>query len=199
MSCTFRRLIYKYRQLKCSNGTLLNSMQIGFLTGLGDVLAQKYLEEQCEIDWLRTAKATAFGAFFVGPATSWWFRFAERKFACKPCKECSKFTMALKQILATELIFVPIVNAAGLTVMSTIDGKCYGGIVQTVNEKWGDIVVANWTYWPLIHFIKYMVLIPRHQLLIFKLAYVPWAAYLSWKYHLDECEACCEECEDDDE
>ncbi|CAH0558167.1 unnamed protein product [Brassicogethes aeneus] len=126
-----------------------------------------------------------------------WFYVLIKKISCKPCTECSKITRALKKILATELIFVPMVTLTGLTVMSTMSGKCWSGIVQDVDEKFADIVWFNWIYWPPMHVFKYIFFIPRHQGFFFKMAYLPWAIYLSWKYHLDECKGCCcQECKD---
>lgn len=95
--------------------------------------------------------------------------------------------LAIKKVLANELLAAPVLTAAGMVIIDLMQGQDLDGISCTLSEKYWEILKMNWLFWSGVHFFRYMFMIPRNQMVVVKAGMLIWATYLSYKFYLDEC------------
>lgn len=74
----FRSFIRLYKKSLCKYPLLTQSIQTGTLMAAGDIIAQKFLEKKCEIDYLRTAQFYSLGVLTVVSTYNLYFTHLEK-------------------------------------------------------------------------------------------------------------------------
>ncbi|CAH1954105.1 unnamed protein product [Acanthoscelides obtectus] len=166
--------------VKTSRLTVVQALQTGVLMGVGDAIAQTFVEKAPgkKYDPRRTGKFFLLGVGFVGPTLGTWYRVLASRFG-----DTGTFNVAVKKMALDQLVFAPSFLALFITTVSFTDGRNWRETKQQLIHKYPDIYLTNLTIWPAVQLVNFSFIPLRHQLLLVQSVAILWNCYLSWKTH----------------
>lgn len=153
---------------KASTAALLNA--------LGDLIAQKYVEQSSAVDWKRTGMFTFLGLVLVGPALHFWYGTLGR------IVSATGNAGALQRLGLDQLLFAPFFIGTFFTCLLTLEGKT-SQIKPKLQHDLLPAVIANWKLWIPFQFINFRLVPPPLQVGFSNIIALAWNTYLSWASH----------------
>ena len=156
---------------------LTKAAQSAVIVAIGDVIAQKFIEEAKELDYIRLLRMSSTGLLLVGPTLHVWYGTLF-KYIKTP-----GFSGAIMRMLPDQFIFAPIFIAVFSTFLFTLEGRL-DELKQHLNDTMFDSMVVNWKIWIPAQIINFRF-IPLHlQVLYVNFVALIWNTYLSYISHL---------------
>jgi len=169
------RVFGAYNRLLHTYPLITQCATTGVLLGAGDLIAQKAVEKQLEINWKRTAKFSAFGLLFVGPVIRNWLLILERLYGTT-----GKLT-PIKKVLTDQLCFAPVLQFTAIPVLGLMDGHSRDKIEARIRKDYYDIMIANWKLWPIVATVNFYFVPLNYRLPVVALVSLFWNVYYTWK------------------
>ena len=178
--------IWKSYERQLSRRPIRTQMTTSLLLwGVGDLTAQKIVEQRKQIDGRRLGLTGAFGAAFMGPIGHYWYIGLDW-FCAQMFSSGSKKFLAAK-ILLDSVVLTPIYVLAfyawGAVVM---DGTGWKGFKDKTMSDFLPTFAAEMGFWPLFQCFNFTRIPLEHQLLAVNLAMIFDASFLSWTRAQDD-------------
>jgi len=139
------------------------------------VIAQKVIEKEKDLNWMRTAKFGLFGLCFIGPVLKNWFVFLERMYGSK-----GKWT-PIKKLATDQILFAPCLQLSAIPVLGLMNGHSWDKIKKTVEKDYYDIMIANWKLWPFVQTVNFYLVPLNYRLPLVAVVSLAWNIYYTWK------------------
>ncbi|KAL7744512.1 hypothetical protein ACLKA6_017036 [Drosophila palustris] len=145
--------------------------------GAGDVIAQLAVEKKSYKDYNmeRTAKFSAIGFCFVGPALRRWYI----KLDTLVVKEQPAFHRGIKKMVIDQTCVAPPFTLILSYLVPFVNGKKHEEIVQSIRDGYVDLMKRSYTLWPLAQVVNFSLLPIQYQVLFVQLIALIWNCYLS--------------------
>ena len=88
----------------------------------------------------------------------------------------------VKRLAADQLLFSPIAMPLYLGSLHTLEGRP-SEIINTLNGKYKDIMLANWSVWTPAQTINFAFVPGHYQVLFANAVSLGWNVYLSIAFH----------------
>lgn len=155
------------------------------LWGLGDLAAQKIVEQRKDIDGRRLALTGTFGAAFMGPVGHYWYIGLDW-FCASIFLPGSKRFLAAK-ILLDSVVLTPIyVLAFYAWGAIAMDGTGWKGFTDKAVNDFLPTFAAELSFWPTVQLFNFTRIPLEHQLLVVNLGMIIDASFLSWARTQDD-------------
>jgi protein Mpv17 len=186
MSSQLKKIIKGYVNLLKTHPAITKTLTGAFFVGVGDSVAQKFVEGKSlkdgTYDKERTIRFATVALFFITPSTRYWVDVILPKFIKRPKNSKNLNFFALKKVAADALIFAPIISSMVLGGNMFFAFKYENSeILSAITSKVPGIILASWCWWPWNQFINFRF-VPSHlqHIYIMAAAFV-WNTYLSWR------------------
>ncbi|KAL3869287.1 hypothetical protein ACJMK2_041990 [Sinanodonta woodiana] len=157
-----------------------NTISCGSLLAIGDVITQKVEQmdtgERKKHNWHRTGRMLSMG-FVLGPFCHVWYGALDRFILGGGGK------VAVKKILADQIVAAPFFCSAFFMGMSLLEGKTPQEGVQEVKDKFLMVYMVDWCVWPPCQFINFYFLPTQFRVLYVSSITLCWNTFLSWMKH----------------
>ncbi|XP_032677756.1 protein Mpv17 isoform X2 [Odontomachus brunneus] len=115
------------------------AVQAGILMGLGDQIAQNFIESSSKpIDYVRTMQFAGIGLFISGPATRTWYGILDTYIGSKG------YTVGIKKVACDQLLFAPTFIAVLLVAIGVCQGKDIEKLKIKLANEYSDILINNY-------------------------------------------------------
>ncbi|KAK9888520.1 hypothetical protein WA026_000771 [Henosepilachna vigintioctopunctata] len=170
-------LIKAYQKLLHTYPLLIQSGQTGVLMGLGDVIAQKFIEGKSfeNHDMRRTFTFFGIGTCFVGPGLVTWYK------TLSVVVKGSGKSVAFKKVAVDQTFFPPTLIGFLLVSLGLAEGKNFQQIKGDFSKNYTDILITNYKIWPFVQIANFYFTPLHYQSLVVQTVAVGWNTYLSWK------------------
>ncbi|EZA47821.1 hypothetical protein DMN91_011608 [Ooceraea biroi] len=156
------------------------AVQAGILMGLGDQIAQNFIENESKtIDFVRTMQFTGIGFFITGPATRIWYGILDKHIGSKGS------SIVIKKVLCDQLFFAPTFVAVLLTTIGICQGKDMERLKLKLKNEYGDILKNNYKLWPMVQLINFSLVPLNYQTLVVQSVALLWNSYVSYRTNSD--------------
>ncbi|XP_012536108.1 protein Mpv17 isoform X2 [Monomorium pharaonis] len=153
---------------------------VGILMGLGDQIAQNFIDNSKTIDFVRTMQFAGIGFFISGPVTRTWYGILDKYIGSK------SYSVAIKKVACDQLFFAPIF----LTVLLISIGICQGKDIERLKIKlkneYSDILINNYKLWPMVQLVNFSLVPLHYQTLVVQSVALLWNSYISYRTSLDK-------------
>lgn len=110
MSLYLKKILKGYNSLLKTHPAITKPLTGAFFTGVGDFIAQKFIEKQKDYDRERTIRFVLVALFLISPSTRYWIDIILPKLVKeKNSKNLNIF--AVKKVITDEVIYAPIITA----------------------------------------------------------------------------------------
>nr|GMD22964.1 protein sym-1-like [Ipomoea batatas] len=147
-----------------------------FLTCVGDVICQLWIDAAPSLDGKRTFIFTFLGLVLVGPTLHFWYLYLSR-LVTTPGASGAFFRLLLDQF-----IFAPIFIGVFLSTLVTLEGRA-SQVIPKLQQEWVSSVLANWQLWIPFQFLNFRFVPQQFQVLAANLVSLVWNVILSYKAH----------------
>nr|GMD21376.1 protein sym-1-like [Ipomoea batatas] len=147
-----------------------------FLTCIGDVICQLWIDAAPSLDGKRTFLFTFLGLVLVGPTLHFWYLYLSR-LVTTPGASGAFFRLLLDQF-----IFAPIFIGVFLSTLVTLEGRA-SQVIPKLQQEWVSSVLANWQLWIPFQFLNFRFVPQQFQVLAANLVSLVWNVILSYKAH----------------
>lgn len=162
---------------------IVQSVQVGTLMGIGDIIAQKCIEQRYSekpYNFKRTTNFFLLGTFFLGPVNSRWFRILDQYVKGKPTQR------VLKKVALDQFVYIPCFLAVFLTSLEYLERKSLDDARKAVKLYYWDVIKANYTIWPMVQLCNFYFVPLNYQTLVVQVVALGWNTYISYRTHLKE-------------
>lgn len=155
-----------------------------FLVGIGDIIAQKIVEQQPRWDPNRTARFAGIALCIITPCTRTWVDVILPKIV--PIKPGQKVTtvIALKKVGCDMFIFGPVITTMFVGLNMFFSGEIERNkIFDKMCKDQPGIIAKAWCWWAPNQFLNFRF-VPAHlQASYIQIAALVWNTFLSWVSH----------------
>eukprot|EP01126_Amoeba_proteus_P013674 TRINITY_DN15867_c0_g2_i1.p1 TRINITY_DN15867_c0_g2~~TRINITY_DN15867_c0_g2_i1.p1 ORF type:complete len:195 (-),score=12.81 TRINITY_DN15867_c0_g2_i1:187-771(-) len=154
------------------------SITVGLFNGAGDIFCQ-ILTQPSYTEWkydpVRTLKLVMYASVVAAPLCHYWYGFIDRTMPR------GGVLANLQKVLVDQLFFAPFVILPIFSVsMSLLNGKGFGGSLQSLKTEWTSLVKLNWSLWPAVQFLNFTLVPVQHQVGFVSLGSFVWGVMVSW-------------------
>lgn len=175
------RNIYKiYQKALKRYPVATQAVQAGILMGLGDQIAQNFIDNSEIIDYVRTMKFAGIGLFISGPATRTWYGILDKYIGSKG------YSIAMKKVACDQLLFAPTFIAVLLVTIGICQGKDIEKLKVKMRNEYSDILVTNYKVWPMVQLVNFSFIPLHYQALVVQSVALLWNSYISYRTSLDK-------------
>lgn len=149
------------------------------LSGLGDVLEQKYeimTKQLNKWDLIRTKNMSISGCT-VGVLCHYWYEFLDRRLPGRCLKTVGK-KVFLDQVLCS-----PFTISIFFLTLAILEGTTVEEFVEEVKKKAWRLYVAEWIIWPPAQVINFYILPTRYRVLYDNTISLGYDVYTSYVKH----------------
>lgn len=165
-----------YNRIMVKQPFLTQCVTCGLLVASGDVISQKVIENQPQLNIERTVKFAAFGLLYIGPAISIWYRFLDRSFGVK------KFLLKpWQKVIADQTIFSPQINLLAIPVLGLLNSNSLEQMKDNVRNNYVDIMIANYKIWPAVQMVNFYLVPLNYRVVFASFFSLIWNTYYTWK------------------
>jgi protein Mpv17 len=143
---------------------------VGF--GLGDVLAQHFLDKQ-KLDKKRLFRMMSFGFLIHGSTGHYWYQFLDQMIKGTGVRE------VVSKVALDQLLWAPIFTAIFLGYTSLLSGASTEETVKKIKADTFTGVRASWSVWPVAHAINFRFVPPSQRLLYINSIQIAYNMFLS--------------------
>ncbi|XP_032677754.1 protein Mpv17 isoform X1 [Odontomachus brunneus] len=157
------------------------AVQAGILMGLGDQIAQNFIESSSKpIDYVRTMQFAGIGLFISGPATRTWYGILDTYIGSKG------YTVGIKKVACDQLLFAPTFIAVLLVAIGVCQGKDIEKLKIKLANEYSDILINNYKLWPMVQLVNFSLVPLNYQALVVQSVALLWNSYISYRTSLDK-------------
>ncbi|KAL3282231.1 hypothetical protein HHI36_005425 [Cryptolaemus montrouzieri] len=175
-------ILRAYQNVLRKHPIIVQSIQVGALMGLGDAIAQTFVErkgkESKPFNFIRNRNFILLGTFVVGPAQSQWFKILDRYIKGKRAE------VVLKKMVCDQLIFAPFFLAVFLILLETLEKRSLSKAQKSMRLYYFDILKANYTVWPLVQLCNFYLVPVNYQTLLVQVVAIAWNTFISYRTHV---------------
>ncbi|KAL3199999.1 hypothetical protein MRX96_013391 [Rhipicephalus microplus] len=142
----------------------------------GDLIAQKVLERQPNVDVVRAAKFFLMGAGFAGPVIRIWHLILEHFVG----SGVGAFVVARK-VLIDQALFAPVFIASFLVVLGAFQRRSWHDIEQSLRANYLQILKTSYLIWPAAQLVNFRFVPLSYRPPFAGCEAVVWSTYLAWK------------------
>ncbi|XP_011496434.1 PREDICTED: protein Mpv17 [Ceratosolen solmsi marchali] len=159
----------------------MQALQAGALLGLGDQIAQNYIEKRSakNLDLIRTAQFAGIGFFIAGPATRTWYGILDKYFGSKGV------IVVLKKVACDQLLFAPVFIAILLSTIALMQGHNLKSTKLKLKNEYTDILINNYKLWPIVQLLNFYFVPLHYQVLVVQAIAILWNTYISYRTNRD--------------
>jgi len=152
-----------------------------FLSGLGDLIEQKYELMTNEItQWdKRRTRDMAISGTTVGVLCHYWYSFLDRSIPGYTIRT------VLKKIVIDQIVGSPLCISTFFATIATLEGSTFQDFIKEVKDKAWRLYVAEWMIWPPCQFLNFYVLSTKYRVLFDNLVSLGYDVYTSRVKHHD--------------
>ena len=144
---------------------------VGF--GLGDVLAQRFLDKNLQLDTKRLFRMMSFGFLIHGSTGHYWYQALDRYIRGTGVKE------VVSKVALDQLLWAPVFTAIFLGYTSLTSGATWDAAKSKIKADTFTGVRASWSVWPIAHAINFRFIPPSQRLLYINAVQVAYNMFLS--------------------
>ena len=147
------------------------------LTGFtaGDVLAQKFIEEEGKpYDFMRTVRLGSFGFLLHGTTGHYFYGFLDSKLP-----GTAPTTVATK-VAIDQTIWNPIFGCMFFGYLNLMEGKTMDEYVNKIKQDLKTAVMGSWAVWVPAHTINFAFVPPSQRLLYINTIQIGYNVFLSF-------------------
>jgi protein Mpv17 len=147
------------------------------LTGFtaGDVLAQKFIEEEGKpYDYMRTVRLGSFGFLLHGTTGHYFYGMLDSKLP-----GTSPITVASK-VAIDQTIWNPIFGCMFFGYLSLMEGKSWTDYTNKLKADLQTAVMGSWAVWVPAHTINFAFVPPQQRLLYINTIQIGYNVFLSF-------------------
>lgn len=170
-------LFARYNELLVAAPLTTKAITSMFLTGVGDVMCQVFLEDS-PFNFVRFVQFTLLGGVLVGPGLHFWYGFVNKVLPG------TQMTMVLGRLAMDQLIWAPAFIATFMSALKVIQGKGDEIAANLTSNVW-EALQANWKLWPVAMFINFKFVPMQYQVLFANFISLIWNTYLSYVSNKD--------------
>lgn len=186
----FTKLFEQYGTLLEKYPYLTKCISSGIVGGSGDILIQQYnrrSDSTKKFDWRRLLVFTAVAALYIAPVIHLWFGYLNTLPYPATMSNLSKagIMILLDQTFGAVFITAGFFYAFELAQFlfppyheKRARNFLQAGYDANVHNLW-TALLANWSCWPLINFVNFLVIPIQYRLLFSNFAAVFWNMFLS--------------------
>lgn len=139
-------------------------------------LVQDYIENGTTIEncnWVRAARYSFFGTFFMAPLFYGWMRYSSRFFKGRNLKT------ALTRACLEQISYSPCAMAYFFFGMSAMELKPVKECVEEVKQKFWPTYKVGVVFWPTAQTINFYFISENNRIIFVSLASFVWTCYLA--------------------
>nr|XP_022913252.1 mpv17-like protein [Onthophagus taurus] len=158
MLATIRGLVIWYSNQLKVNPYKANCLTYGVMYLFVEVTQQKFLLQQCQLDYKKVIERSMMGTFAQGPIITSWFRWLDHHMPGTSMRS------VMKKIFLTQILLAPITNLSFFIFLGLLEGSnnvlgdaikkapvaYFGGIMY-----WMPITIINFRYVPKFYRVVY--------------------------------------------
>ncbi|KAL1417994.1 hypothetical protein MTO96_005981 [Rhipicephalus appendiculatus] len=142
----------------------------------GDLIAQKVLERQPNVDVVRAARFFVMGVAFAGPVVRMWHLTLERVVGSGV-----GVSSVARKVLIDQALFAPVFIASFLVVLGTLQRRSWDDIEQSLRANYLQILKTSYMIWPAAQLINFRFVPLSYRPPFAGCVAVVWSTYLAWK------------------
>ncbi|XP_046838716.1 protein sym-1 isoform X2 [Vespa crabro] len=148
----------------------------GILMGLGDQLAQNFVERNKfkDLDFARTGHFISIGFFIAGPATTTWYRILDKYIGSKGG------VVVMKKVLCDQLLFAPSFLSILLVSIGLLQGNDIDSLKHKLKTNYFEILLNNYKIWPMVQLVNFYFIPLQYQVLLVQSVALLWNTYISY-------------------
>ncbi|KAK4533572.1 hypothetical protein CCYA_CCYA18G4454 [Cyanidiococcus yangmingshanensis] len=143
---------------------------VGF--GLGDVLAQRFLDKQ-KLDGKRLFRMMSFGFLIHGSTGHYWYQFLDQMIKGTGVRQ------VVSKVALDQLLWAPVFTAIFLGYTSLLSGATTEETMKKIKADTFTGVRASWSVWPIAHAINFRFVPPSQRLLYINSIQIVYNMFLS--------------------
>ncbi|KYM98561.1 Protein Mpv17, partial [Cyphomyrmex costatus] len=152
----------------------------GILMGLGDQIAQNFIDNSKTIDFKRTIQFAGIGLFISGPTTTKWYMVLDKYLGSKG------YSVAIKKVACDQLFFAPTFIAVLLITIGICQGKDIKKLKIKLANEYSDILINNYKLWPMVQLVNFSLVPLHYQTLVVQSVALLWNSYISYRSNFDK-------------
>lgn len=98
----------------------------------------------------------------------------------------SRFGRTVQKVFIDQIVFAPIFLAGLLSLIGYTQHQDVDKVKDKLRNEYKDILVANYSVWPLVQIINFSIVPLNYQVLLTQTVAVFWNIYFSWRTNLKE-------------
>ncbi|KAL3655433.1 hypothetical protein CASFOL_001219 [Castilleja foliolosa] len=169
-------LLSWYLSLLANYPVMTKAVTSAFLTLVGDLVCQLWIDQVPSLDLKRTFIFTLLGLVLVGPTLHFWY-LSLSKLVPTPGASGAIFRLLLDQFL-----FAPTFIGIFLSTLVTLEGRP-SDVIPKLRQEWFSSVLANWQLWIPFQFFNFRFVPQQFQVLAANFIALVWNVILSYKAH----------------
>ncbi|GFP99089.1 protein sym-1 [Phtheirospermum japonicum] len=169
-------LLSWYLSLLANYPVMTKAVTSAFLTLVGDLICQLWIDQVPSLELKRTFIFTLLGLVLVGPTLHFWY-FSLSKLVTTPGASGAIFRLLLDQFL-----FAPTFIGLFLSTLVTLEGRP-SDVIPKLRQEWFSSVLVNWQLWIPFQFFNFRFVPQQFQVLAANFIALIWNVILSYKAH----------------
>lgn len=155
----------------------MQAAQAGVLMGVGDQIAQNFIEKRPlrDLDLVRTGQFACIGFFIAGPTTRTWYGILDKHFGSKGA------AAVLKKVTCDQLFFAPSFIVVLLSIIGAMQGNDIDSIRLKLHNEYKEILINNYKLWPAVQLINFYLIPLHYQVLVVQTVAILWNTYISYR------------------
>lgn len=155
---------------------LTKALTSAFLTLIGDLICQLFIDRVPFLDLKRTFVFTFLGFALVGPTLHFWYFYLSKLVTLPGAPG------AFLRLLLDQFVFSPLFIGFFLSSLVTLEGRP-AQIMPKLQQEWFSSVVANWQLWIPFQFLNFQFVPQKFQVLAANIIALAWNVILSFMAH----------------
>lgn len=150
---------------------------------VGDILAQKFVEEESEdYDLMRTVRLGSFGLLVHGTTSHYFYGFLDGQLP-----GTDAITVAEK-VAIDQILWNPIFGFMFFGYLNFVEGKSFQTYVNKIKADLKTSVQGSWTVWVPAHIVNFAFIPPSQRLLYINSIQIGYNVFLSFLGNKDVAE-----------
>ncbi|KAF3442195.1 hypothetical protein FNV43_RR16111 [Rhamnella rubrinervis] len=154
----------------------IKALTSAFLTLIGDLICQIWIDQMPSLDLKRTFLFTLLGLILVGPTLHFWYLYLSKVVTLPGASG------AFLRLLLDQFLFSPIFIGVFLSTLMTLEGRA-SQVVSKLQQEWISAVLVNWQLWIPFQFVNFRFVPQQFQVLAANVVALIWNVILSFKAH----------------
>lgn len=149
------------------------------ITSSGDLIAQKLVECNPEINYKRLANMALYGCIICGGLGHYWFKGLDSAFGSKQTIKAT-----LKKMGVDLVIFAPPETMLFMAWAHQSTDQSVS-IFDKLKKDFKNVLIADYLLWVPSQFVNFLLVPERHRVLFQSVIMVFWSCFISYATHND--------------